>query len=118
MLSGDAARRELPRECRQYHGAFFLEPKENCPDNDTTMSDLRDQLRTFIAEKFTGGDTSKIKDDTSLERAHIVDSAGVLEIILFLEETFGFTVEAEEALPENFDTVSNIAAYVEKKRAA
>lgn len=81
------------------------------------MSAVKEQIRNFIASNFmSGGDTSKLTDETSLERAHIVDSAGVMDIILFLEETFGFTVETEDAVPENFDTVANIAAYVERKQ--
>jgi acyl carrier protein len=46
-----------------------------------------------------------------------VDSVRALDLIMFIEETFGITVENEEAVPENFDTVSNIVAYVTKKRA-
>ncbi len=81
------------------------------------MNAVKEQIRDFIADKFlSGGDKSKLTDETSLERAHIVDSAGVMDIILYLEETFGFTVETDDAVPENFDTVANIAAYVERKQ--
>ena len=59
-----------------------------------------------------------LKDDVSLERAHIVDSVRTLELIMFIEETFGFSVDNDDAVPENFDTVSAIVAYVERKRGA
>lgn len=78
--------------------------------------DARERLRAFILDNFLdGADASKLRDDVSLERAHIVDSARMMELILFVEETFGFAVEDEEALPENFDTVDNLVAYVARK---
>ncbi|RLC79677.1 MAG: acyl carrier protein, partial [Chloroflexi bacterium] len=45
----------------------------------------------------------------------IVDSTGVLELVMFVEETFGVTVEDEEILPENFDSVTQLARYVRVK---
>ena len=42
----------------------------------------------------------------------------MLELIMFLEEKFGFAVEAEEALPSNFDTVNALVAYAGRKLAA
>jgi len=62
-----------------------------------------------------GVDPGTLHNDMSLERSHIVDSAGMLEIILFFEETFGFTVDNDDAVPENFDTVDAMTAYVERK---
>ena len=35
--------------------------------------------------------------------------------ILFVEETFGFSVDNDEAVPDNFDTVDNIVQYVVRK---
>lgn len=82
------------------------------------MSDVRQQVRHMILNSFLGGaPDAALRDDESLDRAHIVDSVRALELLLFVEEQFGITVENEEALPENFDTVSNIVAFVERKRA-
>ena len=78
--------------------------------------DIREQIREFILNNFLdGAEAEALPDDASLERAHIVDSARALELIMFLEETFGFEVDNEEATPENFDTVKNIVTYVERK---
>ena len=65
-----------------------------------------------------GLDPSGLKDDVSLERSHIVDSARVLELILFLEETFGLEVTNDDATPENFDTVDAIVGFVAGKVGA
>ena len=50
--------------------------------------------------------------------AGIVDSTGMLEIILFLEGEYGIHVEDHETIPENLETISRIAAFVARKRAA
>ena len=77
---------------------------------------LRLQLRSFILDNFLDGASSaQLDDSVSLERSHIVDSARMMELILFLEETFGFEVDNEEALPENFDSVDNLVGYVSRK---
>jgi acyl carrier protein len=56
-----------------------------------------------------------VADDVSLMGEGIMDSTGVLELILFVEETFALSVADDEILPENFDSVARIAAYVERK---
>lgn len=82
-------------------------------------SETRAKIRTMILESFLkGGAPETLKDDVSLERSHIVDSVKTLELIMFIEETFGFTVDNDDAVPENFDTVNAIVAYVERKRGA
>jgi acyl carrier protein len=54
--------------------------------------------------------------DTSLLDQGIIDSTGVLEVIGFIEETFGITVEDSELLPENLDSIQGIAQYVVRKK--
>ena len=45
-----------------------------------------------------------------------VDSTGMLEVIMFLEETFGIKVGDDEMVPENLDSVDRIAAFVRRKK--
>ncbi len=80
-------------------------------------NETREKIRTFILESFLkGASPDTLKNDVSLERSHIVDSVKTLELIMFIEETFGFSVDNDDAVPENFDTVNAIVAYIEKKR--
>ena len=82
-------------------------------------NETREKIRTMILESFLkGGAPETLKNDVSLERSHIVDSVKTLELIMFIEETFGFSVENDDAVPENFDTVNAIVSYVERKRGA
>jgi len=79
------------------------------------MSDTRDTVRTFIQENFLFGNDDAFKDDTSFLNEGIVDSTGILELVSFLEEEFSITVEDEELLPENLDSINNVVTYVNRK---
>ena len=79
--------------------------------------DLKAQIRTFILSNFYVGDPSSVTDTTSLLQESIVDSTGVLEVISFLEMTYGITVDDSEMTPENLDSIESIARYVTSKQA-
>ncbi len=78
--------------------------------------DTRDQVRTFVTNNFYVANPAALLDDASLLDEGIVDSTGVLEVIAFLEDTFGITVEDAEMLPDNLDSIERISAFVERKR--
>lgn len=80
---------------------------------------LRDRIRHFILENFLfTDDTSAIAFDDSLLERGIVDSTGMLEIVLFIEEQFGIRMMDEEMVPENLDSVNNISNFIECKQQA
>lgn len=84
------------------------------------MSDsLHDQVRRFILENYLfTDDASQLGLDDSLLGRGIVDSTGMLEIILFIEEQLGVKVADSEMIPENLDSVNRIAAFVTSRRKA
>ena len=75
----------------------------------------RDQIRQYLLAHSAESDISQIADDESLLEAGVIDSAGMVDLIAFLEGTFGITVDEDDMTPENFDSVAAIAAYVEPK---
>ena len=74
-----------------------------------------EQIRSFLVSNFYVSDVKTLMNDTSLLDQGIVDSTGVLEVIGFIEETFGIIVEDSELLPENLDSIQGIAQYVIRK---
>lgn len=76
-----------------------------------------DEIRSFIVETFFFEDDKELSETTPLLEKHIIDSTGVLEIISFLEQRFGIRVEDAELIPENLNSIRNIANYVAKKNA-
>ena len=77
----------------------------------------KERVKSFITTNFYVPDPAALEDDASLLDKGIVDSTGVLEIIGFLEQEFGVTVDDAEILPENLDSVGRIAEFVAKKKA-
>lgn len=80
--------------------------------------DLQDSIRQFVITNFYVADAAALKNEQSLLDAGIVDSTGVLEIISFVEREFSITVADAEMLPENLDSVTNIARFVARKRGS
>lgn len=77
---------------------------------------IRQQIRQFIAENFLFVDEGYDLDDTaSFMEEGIVDSMGILELILFIEETFLISVEDDEIEPDNLDSVDNLCNFVMRK---
>jgi len=76
---------------------------------------LQQQIRDFVTANFYVADPNTLEDRTSLLDQGIIDSTGVLEVIMFIESTFGVTVEDSEMLPENLDSIERIAAFVARK---
>jgi len=84
------------------------------------MSDsLHDSIRRFILENYLfTDDLAQLGLDDSLLGRGIVDSTGMLEIILFIEEQLGVKVADTEMVPEHLDSVNRIAAFVSSKSKA
>ena len=77
---------------------------------------IEDQLKDYIAKNLLFSDNGfKYDDDASFLEEGIVDSIGVLELVAFIEETYGITVDDVDVTPDNFDTVNNLTAYVQGK---
>ena len=87
-------------------------------DNKEKYSDnfIKKKLTTFIINKFLLGDVSSTPgDDESFLERGIIDSTGVLELVNFIEETFNITVEDEELIPNNLDSLNKLTSYITKK---
>jgi acyl carrier protein len=64
--------------------------------------------RTFFVEGFDAG--------ASFLKTGIVDSSGMMELVLFVEQTLGVKVLDSELLPENLDSIDNLRAFVARKQ--
>lgn len=84
--------------------------------NTLTEIDIKEKTKKFIRSNFLLGDETKTLDDNeSLLEKGIIDSTGVLELVEFIQETFKIKVEDEEMLPDNLDSLNNVAAFVNSK---
>ena len=80
---------------------------------------LRSEIRQFVHNDLLMGDASAmLGDDESLLETGTIDSTGVLEVVMFLEQTFGMKVHDREMLPENLDSVDRLVQFVLRKQHA
>ncbi len=77
---------------------------------------IKEQVRAFVTTNFYVADSAALGDDASLLDHGIIDSTGVLELIAFLEDSFGITVEDNEMLPANLDSIERISGFVHRKQ--
>jgi acyl carrier protein len=80
------------------------------------MGSIEEKIRNFIAENILfSGNGYVYSDDASFLEEGIVDSMGIMELVMFVGDTFRITVEDEELVPDNFDSVSRLASYIRLK---
>lgn len=85
----------------------------------TTETMVADQIRQFIAETILFSENGfGYSDDVSFLDEGIIDSTGVVELVLFVEETYGIAVDDDDIVPDNFDTVNNLVRYVRERSAS
>jgi acyl carrier protein len=79
--------------------------------------EVENEIRNFIAENFLFGNREKLPgDDDSFLQKGLIDSTGILEVISFIEEKFGISVDDDELVPENLDSIRSLTDFIARKR--
>ncbi len=79
--------------------------------------DIERDVRSYVVDHFLAGNAAKLRADGSL-LGDVIDSMGVLDLVAYLQEHFHFTVDDNEVVPGNLDTIDNLVAYITRKRGA
>jgi acyl carrier protein len=87
---------------------------------NTKKSAVKEELVNFLFENFIAGRSisekeSVLSDDDSLIESGIIDSTGILEVVMFIEEKYSLKVEDEELVPENLDSINNLLSFLKRK---
>ena len=87
------------------------------------MTDSRHQvraaLREFVLKEFLPGEAQEnLEDSTPLIAGAIVDSIGVMKLVLFVQERFGVEIEPHEMNAEFMGTVADLVDIVETRRVS
>lgn len=81
-----------------------------------TMEQISEIIRKFLFENYLFGyDENEFSNDSSFLDYGILDSTGILELIVFVENEFDIEVEDSEILPENLDSVNCVSRFVYNK---
>ena len=80
------------------------------------MQTIEQEIRQFIIDNFLFGelDAELSNDDSLLDRG-IIDSTGVLELVMFLEDKYGMKIQDDELVPQNLDSVNVLVHFVNRK---
>lgn len=79
------------------------------------MTNIEQQISSYIIDNLLLGKKIDVAGTRSFLEAGIIDSTGVLELVQFLEETWGFAVKDEEMVPENLDSLASLVKFVQRK---
>lgn len=79
------------------------------------MSPIEETVRRFFIEHFLSGEGDTLKGDMSFLEAGLINSTRIFELVTFLEKMYDIKIEDGELVPQNFDTLDNIAMYVKTK---
>ena len=79
-----------------------------------TQEKIIDQLNDFLYQTFPRARQNPVAVTDMLLEQGIVDSLGLLEMVVFIETTFDITVQDTDMVADNFATIAAIAAYVER----
>ena len=73
------------------------------------------KIRAFVIENYLFGEGGKLGNDDSFMESGIIDSTGILELVRFLEATFGIKVADEELIPDNLDSINKVESFLHTK---
>lgn len=81
-----------------------------------TIEEIRNDIRKFVLDNYLFGyEDKELGDDLSFLNMGVLDSTGIIELVVFLEEKYAFEVLDEEIIPENLDSINCISKYVNTK---
>jgi acyl carrier protein len=78
--------------------------------------EIQNQVREFVLTNFYVANPDSLSNEMSLIDQGIIDSTGMLEVILFIEDSLGIAVDERELLPENFESIERITNFVVRKK--
>ena len=82
----------------------------------TTKPSIEQPVREFIAKNLLySAQGFPYADEASLLQEGIIDSLGVVELVEFVQKQFVVKVDQQEVVPDNFDSVARLCAYVRRK---
>lgn len=80
-----------------------------------TDDEIRTTIRGFVVEAVA---LPECDDDTDLFDAGYVNSLFAVQLVTYLERTFGITVDSDDLDMANFASLNAMAAFIARKRGA
>ena len=86
-------------------------------EKKVTKEEIIISVKKFIIDNFMfGSESEMVANKDSFMENGIIDSTGILELIDFAEETYGISIDDNELIPENLDSLDNISRFLVLKK--
>jgi acyl carrier protein len=80
---------------------------------------IKTMTRDFILKEFLPGEKpANLTDSTELMTGGILDSLATLKLVAYLEKSCGIEIAPDELVPENLNSIADIANFVQSKQAS
>ena len=79
---------------------------------------MQESIAEYIIKELAIGRTKPIQPDEDLFSSGILDSLGVLQLVLFIEEQLGIQVPDEDVVFDNFKDIATLTAYLRSRSAS
>lgn len=76
---------------------------------------IESRIRDFVSKTFPASRKQNIRASDEWLQSGLIDSLGVLDLVQFLEREFSISISDDELLPENFQSLSAVVAFVLRK---
>ena len=83
-----------------------------------TVRSRMDELVERLRQHFSAMTSTDLGPDDDFFALGLVSSLRALEIVVYIERTFGVTIDVEDLALDNFRTAAAAAAFVSRKHAA
>ena len=80
--------------------------------SDTVKKAIHAKIVELAAQ--LGNNARNLKNDDEIPASGLLDSAGLMELVLWFETTYGLTIEEDQITMDNFGTISAMANYLEQ----
>ena len=80
------------------------------------MSDITAQLSTFITTTILKQPNRSIGDSESLISTGLIDSFSLMDLALFVEDTFGVRIEDTELNADTLDNLTQLTSLIESRK--
>lgn len=81
------------------------------------LAALQDQIRDFVAKQFLVEFGDDLTDETDLFDAGVIDSYGFIDLVSFLEKTYGVTLSDDDLASPGMSTLAGIAQMVAQRQS-
>lgn len=79
------------------------------------MSSIIEQLKQKVSDINLELNPNEVPENVGLLKTGIIDSFGFVELVVFIEQSFGLTLDDDDLNDSNFASLSALADFIQRK---